>query len=369
MDRPPDDNHLQEIHEKAAQLVEFLIATRSGSQDLLSLEELNIRLSTKDAVTFATTFARLIEREQRITSDDKERALDFLWKRMFGVLTFHIYVINKTNGAKQMWRTSSLVTLKDTLTANYGATRNLRCYFKGKTLFLSSCAKKSMGDLGFQKGDTLMIEEIPITKPANPAKQKTNSGSTDTPRIKRPIKTPSNSKSARVFRSPPMTTEDYRTQHSIRLSKVFNQAEPIFSAIKRKLDVKLQRHHREQLQHNRKKVEPSIKVEFSSHNLNGKAGKSIYPILIGSPNHLYSSRKKTSSCKSTRAIDLHGCSCKEAIEMLDQSLPVLVEDAMNDDHWVVPVDIICGCGSQTLSQAVEQWIRSSRHVSNRPKSF
>ncbi|KAL7540296.1 hypothetical protein ACHAXR_010011 [Thalassiosira sp. AJA248-18] len=36
--------------------------------------------------------------------------------------------------------------------------------------------------------------------------------------------------------------------------------------------------------------------------------------------------------------------------------------------WVIPVDIVCGGGSQILSEAVKAWIRNNRQVANRPKN-
>merc|ERR1712194_526949 len=68
------------------------------------------------------------------------------------------------------------------------------------------------------------------------------------------------------------------------------------------------------------------------------------------------------------AIDLHGCSKEEALEELDNSLPVWVDAAMRGSApWVLGVDIICGGGSQILSEAVKGWIRVNVHAANRPK--
>jgi hypothetical protein len=46
-----------------------------------------------------------------------------------------------------------------------------------------------------------------------------------------------------------------------------------------------------------------------------------------------------------------------------------MEEAMIDDPWVIPVNIVCGCGSQTLAGVVENWIKRQSTVANRPKSF
>lgn len=58
-------------------------------------------------------------------------------------------------------------------------------------------------------------------------------------------------------------------------------------------------------------------------------------------------------------IDLHGLSWKAAIKVLDDSIPKLMDDAMTEFPWVVPVCVVCGCeSSQVLSEAVEQWMKS-----------
>jgi len=96
------------------------------------------------------------------------------------------------------------------------------------------------------------------------------------------------------------------------------------------------------------------------------AGKVVYPILVGEASNLY----KTAAVPHGRFIDLHGCSKAQALEKLDSSLPVWVDAAMRGNApWVVGVDIICGGGSQILSEAVKRWIRVNVHAANRPKGL
>ena len=62
-------------------------------------------------------------------------------------------------------------------------------------------------------------------------------------------------------------------------------------------------------------------------------------------------------------------STHEALHRLDEGLPAWIDTAMRSDYpFVIPVDIICGGGSQILSEVVETWIRKNRQVANRPKS-
>ena len=69
-------------------------------------------------------------------------------------------------------------------------------------------------------------------------------------------------------------------------------------------------------------------------------------------------------------LDLHGMSKLQALELLDERLPVWVEQAMKGDHpFVLAADSICGGGSQLLSEVVANWIRAKPQVANRPKGY
>ena len=60
----------------------------------------------------------------------------------------------------------------------------------------------------------------------------------------------------------------------------------------------------------------------------------------------------------------------EAVSKLDEHLPHWIDVAMRGSYpFVFPVKIICGKGSQTLSEAVAEWIRKKNEVSNAPKDL
>ncbi|KAL7538523.1 hypothetical protein ACHAXR_008615 [Thalassiosira sp. AJA248-18] len=106
----------------------------------------------------------------------------------------------------------------------------------------------------------------------------------------------------------------------------------------------------------------------AEETLGSKAGKIAYPILVGEVTNLYKTSK--SFARAPISIDLHGYSKDEALKKLDESLPVWVDTAMKGVYpWVIPVDIICGGGSQILSEVVHTWIHTNRRVANRPKGF
>merc|ERR1711957_950906 len=98
-----------------------------------------------------------------------------------------------------------------------------------------------------------------------------------------------------------------------------------------------------------------------------KAGKILYPTLVGEGSSLYKTFK--SPLGHPLVVDLHGLSAEQALEILNSNLPVWMETAMKGDYpWVIPVNIVCGGGSQILSDVVQHWIRESRQVANRPKA-
>ena len=100
-----------------------------------------------------------------------------------------------------------------------------------------------------------------------------------------------------------------------------------------------------------------------------KAGKTVYPILVGLESNLYSSSKVSRNMKAI-SLDLHGFSKKQALKTSKKNLPRWVDTAMKGEHpWVIPVNVICGDGSQELSEVVAAWIHREKQVANRPKSF
>ena len=118
----------------------------------------------------------------------------------------------------------------------------------------------------------------------------------------------------------------------------------------------------------RKRIQPQEVLNLLTEDyLGGKAGKIAYPILVGEVSNLY---KTSKSSARPMSIDLHGLPKDEAVEKLDESLSVWVDTAIRGEYpFVIPVDIVCGGGSQILSGAVKDWIRRNCLVANRPKSF
>mmetsp|Transcript_23806 Transcript_23806/g.51498 ORF Transcript_23806/g.51498 Transcript_23806/m.51498 type:complete len:126 (+) Transcript_23806:1-378(+) len=109
-----------------------------------------------------------------------------------------------------------------------------------------------------------------------------------------------------------------------------------------------------------------------TEGLEGKAGRVVYPVIVGNSEHLYKSSKKSANSQKFQIIrdfDLHGCTADDAIAKLDDELSVWTDAAMKEESFTIPVDIVCGGGNQVLSEVVERWIRKNRQVANRPKGF
>merc|ERR1712029_988410 len=95
--------------------------------------------------------------------------------------------------------------------------------------------------------------------------------------------------------------------------------------------------------------------------LGEKAGKSHYVVNVGEVQNLYKTKKPSAVAPSQRAesadplpaLDLHGCTKAEALAKLDKSLEAWVDAAMSGSYpFVRRVVIVCGCGSQMLSDVV-----------------
>jgi DNA-nicking Smr family endonuclease len=108
----------------------------------------------------------------------------------------------------------------------------------------------------------------------------------------------------------------------------------------------------------------------------GKAGKSFFVVQVGEVQNLYKTMKPSSSLASSSQqgqssvpmLDLHGCTREEAIVRLNESLKEWVDTAMRGyDPFVITAVIVCGCGSQVLMEAVQEWIKSTSQVRNAPK--
>ena len=292
---------------------------------------------------------------------------------------FWITVVNKSGGEKMelfiniTCRIKVLMTLFESHAAQGMVNFSSRCYrivHRGRSIFLSDGGdEKRLHELGVQDKDVIIIVEInnrnhtaKIDQSGTPneisAAKNVRSKSDIMPRPKRV----SCRKSSTSYE---IAIPD-RVRHSGLLTRVFQEAEPKFT--KRRLylaSLAIKKCNPKTRQKTNQILTPT------SHNIStestcGKPGRVYFPITVGDHNYLYRSSKVEKNCPKTRQIvDLHGCTKSQAIEKLNKSLPKWIEFANRSHPYTVNVDVICGGGKQLLSEAVEQWIRESRHVANR----
>jgi hypothetical protein len=122
------------------------------------------------------------------------------------------------------------------------------------------------------------------------------------------------------------------------------------------------------------KEEPIDLDALPRSGVDGKAGRSNFIVQVGEVQNLYKTTKSSAlslrqSRSSVPTLDLHSCTREEAIARLNESLEEWVDIAMKGyDPFVITAVIVCGCGSQVLSETVQGWIKSTSQVRNAPKN-
>jgi DNA-nicking Smr family endonuclease len=171
-----------------------------------------------------------------------------------------------------------------------------------------------------------------------------------------------------------VNSEEYcRKRHSGQLSSVFEEAKRRFDDIRKRLnDMSIQRSEPKDKSRASKpnQVQPIQSENPGLVGLGSKAGRPSFVVNVGETQNLYKTSKhdKLSPSKTNITLDLHGHTKKEALSALNDSLPSWIDTAMNGVYpYVIQVEIVCGKGSQVLSEVVEEWIKCQRQVANAPK--
>ena len=239
--------------------------------------------------------------------------------------------------------------------------------------YLATSGSKTIHDIGLADGDNVEIcQLIEIQVISSNIHQPT--------RIKKkPNRKRSKSKRAVVDQVSSSSQEPdldtLREVHSISMAPVFHELVPKLKVIREKINALSLKKERPKDRRVKRvgggkgtdTVSTTMDYIPKEDSLVGKAGKAVYPVLVGEASNLYKTRAILVSRKAFH-MDLHGCSRHEAMIMLSKGLDTWVQDAMKGEYpFVIPVDIICGKGNQSLSEVVAQFIRDSPHVANRPK--
>lgn len=263
--------------------------------------------------------------------------------------------------------------------------RSLRFSYDDKTLFLSSVGQKTPNDLGMKNQDFIVVaknKQDATATASSDTKSKANRRGSNSPgnggmarRNSLEIKNRQATRRASWTGCIDTQSEEYRKmRHSKQLSLLFEEAEPIFSKIRRELNVL----NIERSQPKRKTFvgRPPSMIEPINNpgtdGLGGKAGKVFFNVNVGQVENLYKTSKpaSTNNRSNNFTMDLHGHTEEEALRRLCESLPEWVDAAMRGEYpFVVPVLIICGGGAQILSEVVERWIKENDCVANAPKKM
>jgi len=294
-----------------------------------------------------------------------------------------ILVDDSNEDERQTLNIGSSTTLK-TLFNDYAekrgvSLRSLRFVYDNKTLFLSSVGNKTPDELNMGDQDVITVrgtnnvsQETSNSRPTTPEQAKKINNSTKKKKGK-------GKKEQSKQKAPIKTLEEYKAYHSTILSKLHEEVQLRLKEIRTRLNgLDLERQPPKQKRKSKRKkknqenVDPQIMLPNSG--VGGKAGKPYFIVQVGEVQNLYKTTKPSvlssqhSPC-SAYTLDLHGYTRKEALIKLDESLEVWVDTAMKGSYpFVIPAMIVCGCGSQVLSETVEKWIKSTRNVCNAPKN-
>ena len=291
-----------------------------------------------------------------------------------------ITVANKTCGKKielYINVTCKIKTLLSLFADDLEISRCCRIVHRGRSIFMSGGGdEQRLHQLGVQDRDFLVIIDIASQKKKNEVsmllitdgrenKQNTKSSAIACKALVHKPKRLSSRKGSVDY----STAVPDRVAHSLMLTRVFEEADAILSERRRLLNELAIKKKNPKPSHSigrKKQVPNTTYLDASSDRADGKPGKIYYPVIVGEPNFLYrSSKVKRKTNPSCLSLDLHGCTREKAFDRLNDSLPVWM-DAAHDDHpYTINVDIICGGGSQILSEVVEAWIKTSKNVANR----
>eukprot|EP00581_Thalassiosira_minuscula_P009788 CAMPEP_0183709412 /NCGR_PEP_ID=MMETSP0737-20130205/5462_1 /TAXON_ID=385413 /ORGANISM="Thalassiosira miniscula, Strain CCMP1093" /LENGTH=533 /DNA_ID=CAMNT_0025937507 /DNA_START=209 /DNA_END=1810 /DNA_ORIENTATION=- len=263
--------------------------------------------------------------------------------------------------------------------------RSLRFSYDGKTLFLSSVGNKTPDELNMRDEDIITVHDTSSqeTRPSEtdqtkkPTSKKAKSSKNATKKTKGRGKGKGKKKQPKQ-EGCVKTLEDYKAQHSKKLSKLHEEVQTKLKEIRMKLNaLDIERQPPKKKKKNRRKKTVIMNIDIQvlpNSGVGGKAGKSHFLIQVGEIQNLYKTTKPSAlplqdaPC-STSTLDLHGCTREEALIKLDESLKVWVDSAMEGSYpFVIPALIICGCGNQILSETVEKWVKSRGNVCNAPKN-
>eukprot|EP00578_Thalassiosira_sp_NH16_P006686 CAMPEP_0181111228 /NCGR_PEP_ID=MMETSP1071-20121207/19159_1 /TAXON_ID=35127 /ORGANISM="Thalassiosira sp., Strain NH16" /LENGTH=436 /DNA_ID=CAMNT_0023195099 /DNA_START=1396 /DNA_END=2707 /DNA_ORIENTATION=+ len=236
-----------------------------------------------------------------------------------------------------------------------------RVKYMGKTMFLSSSGITSLHQLKITHRSFITVVEVkPPSQSTNaPVAKKDKQVSTKNIGNKSTKKGGKKSKKKRREGNNYENKghDHFKVEHSKRMSLVFEEVDATFKDIRTRLGSLVLKNMRPKDKDKsalRKRDSSGIKLDLPPEGVGGKAGKVLFPLLVGEVENLYVSTKKGNKQNlRTLSVDLHGCSGEDAIKMLDRKLASWVNTA----HMGVHPFLIKSMGSeeQTSCQQAQEF--------------
>ncbi|KAL7530890.1 hypothetical protein ACHAXR_003731 [Thalassiosira sp. AJA248-18] len=298
-------------------------------------------------------------------------------------IDYELIFLDLDGGGKEVKKKINEDSTMKTLCTDYAEeqgkdVKSLRYSYAGRPLFLSSVGKKQPASLGLVNMDVILVSSVGSLSDeadVNIAKKKSSNKKVKKHKGKRGNKKKSGPRPVIEVKKSDKEEHSKGKLLTIVFSHVLKEAEPTFKAIRQKLHaLTLERTPAKERSVSKKNTDkPQCRPICNPHSEGegGKAGKPYYLVIVGEVTNLYKTAKGGSCQKQrTRSFDLHGLKSKEALDKLDEQLGTWVSIAMRGSYpFVIPVAIVCGGGSQVLSETVEKWIKSKAEVANAPKTY
>ena len=253
--------------------------------------------------------------------------------------------------------------------------KKLRFSYKGKNLFLSTLGLKSSHDLGISHLDSIFVHNKDKSDDSSSSDESSKENKPSSPAVVSPCLKkfkPFSRKNSHTPCAYVLQEEQDRRNHSIKLSQMFEEAEPRFKDIRQNLaDLSIECQPKGKFSRPHRIMPTPVKsIDDNPCTIGqgGKAGVPFYVVHVGETDNLYKTRHTAFDKKNSPSIDLHGYTREQALAELDSKLPEWVNTAHRGQYpFVIQATIICGGGNQILSEAVDLWIKSNDNVANAPK--
>eukprot|EP00956_Cyclotella_meneghiniana_P023447 scaffold45673_cov70-Cyclotella_meneghiniana.AAC.2 len=248
-----------------------------------------------------------------------------------------------------------------------------RLKYKEHYIFYSQSKKKSLNNVGICNDDIVAVDlPVPTNMLDKYMTNHTATSSTEKPKVAKTKR--QSSQQRRPWAGSVTDADSDCKKHSRQMNLVLKEIQPQLEQIRRHLNnLTLERTQPKDKTTTSKQAPANleqIECRPDSVGIGSKAGKGSFVVNVGEANNLYKTSKHSKLIRSKPSIclDLHKLTKEQALAALNDSLPTWIETANSGMYpFVIQIRIICGKGSQTLSEVVMQWINRQQQVAHAPK--